>query len=440
MTKTRCAIYTRKSTDEGLDKEFNSLDAQREACEAYIASQKSQGWMLIHDDYDDGGYSGGDMERPGLQRLLKDIENGLVDCVVVYKIDRLSRSLSDFTKMVDLFDAHHVSFVSITQSFNTATSMGRLTLNMLLSFAQYEREITAERIRDKFAASRKKGMWMGGNPPLGYDVRARRLEINPDEAALVRLIFDRFIEIGSSTKLCKELTAAGHTTKSWTAQTGRFNPGKRFDKTALYRILNNRVYLGEVVFKTEVYPGEHEAIITPRQWEQVHAILEQNNRRGKRPIRADSPFPLKGIMQCGHCNRAMTTSHTRKQGKHYRYYVCMTATKHSYGDCDIRNISAGEIEALILAHIEHLVRAPEVVARVWRQTNDGAGPAYSENSIVEVLKAIEPIWAELFPGEQGRLIQLLVRRVTLREDQLQIQLRIEGFEQLIEEFQTQEAA
>ncbi|TPQ52670.1 resolvase, partial [Prosthecomicrobium hirschii] len=263
VLKRRCAVYTRKSSEEGLDMEFNSLDAQREACEAYIASQKAEGWILVRDRYDDGGISGGTLERPALQRLLADIEEGLVDIVVVYKIDRLSRALMDFAKLVEVFDRNDVTFVSVTQSFNTTTSMGRLTLNILLSFAQFEREVIGERIRDKFAASRRRGMWMGGHPPLGYDVRDRKLIINPAEAEAVRSLFERFVTVGSATTLAKALVAEGVTSKR----------GRPIDKGFLYKTLNNRVYLGEAVHKGTAYPGEHAAIVTPELWAKVHAIL-----------------------------------------------------------------------------------------------------------------------------------------------------------------------
>src|SRR5512144_2694541 len=259
--KVRCAVYTRVSTDERLDMEFNALDAQREAGLAYIQSQKHEGWILIGDRYDDGGFSGGTMERPALQRLLRDVESGVIDVIVVYKVDRLSRSLTDFARIVEIFERHSVSFVSVTQSFNTTTSMGRLTLNILLSFAQFEREVIGERIRDKFAASRKKGMWMGGNPPLGYDIRDRKLVVNEKEAELVRLIFRRFLRVGSATKLAQELRRAGHTTKSWTTQDGKHRAGKPIDKCAIYKTLNNRVHLGEAIHKGKSYHGEHEAII-----------------------------------------------------------------------------------------------------------------------------------------------------------------------------------
>ncbi|MBF0188473.1 MAG: recombinase family protein, partial [Magnetococcales bacterium] len=305
--KVRCAIYTRKSSEEGLEQDFNSLDAQREACESYITSQKQEGWVLVPDHYDDGGFSGGTLQRPALQRLLNDIKEGAIDCCVVYKIDRMSRSLLDFTKLVEIFDRHNVTFVSITQSFNTTTSMGRLTLNVLLSFAQYEREIIAERIRDKVAASRKKGIWMGGFPPLGYDIENRRLVVNPTEARLVRHIFQRLLDIGSITLLVKELNDAGHTTKAWTSLSTRtFHPGRPFDRGILYKLLQNRVYLGESVHKGTSYPGEHDAIISQDVWDKVqHAFASNRHQRSNR-TRARTPSPLKGVMHCRHCNRTMT--------------------------------------------------------------------------------------------------------------------------------------
>src|SRR4051812_27704678 len=260
VRKLRCAVYTRKSNEEGLEQEFNSLDAQREACEAYIASQKPEGWLLVPDRYDDGGISGATLERPALKRLLADIEAQRVDVVVVYKIDRLSRALMDFSKLVEVFDRNNVTFVSVTQSFNTTTSMGRLTLNILLSFAQFEREVIGERIRDKFAASRKKGMWMGGFVPLGYDVKDRKLIINQPEADTVRMIFKRFAQLGSATALAIALRHEGVKGKQ----------GKLVDKGYIYKVLKNRVYVGDAIHKGAAYPGEHQAIINRPLWEKVH--------------------------------------------------------------------------------------------------------------------------------------------------------------------------
>jgi site-specific DNA recombinase len=261
VLKRRCAVYTRKSSEEGLDQEFNSLNAQREACKAYIASQKQEGWVLVPDDYNDGGFSGGTLERPALKRLLTDIEAGRVDVIVVYKIDRLSRSLMDFAKLVEVFDRKGVTFVSITQSFNTTTSMGRLTLNVLLSFAQFEREVIGERIRDKVAASRRKGMWMGGWAPLGYDIENRKLIINDKEATKVRWIFSRFLKTGSTMIVARELAAEGFRNKY----------GQKLDKARVHKLLTNRVYLGEAVHKGQSYPGEHQPIVSKAIWDKVQA-------------------------------------------------------------------------------------------------------------------------------------------------------------------------
>ena len=275
----RCVVYTRKSSEEGLEQEFNSPDAQREAGEAYIQSQKHEGWVLLPDRYDDGGYSGGSMDRPGLQRLLEDVKADKIDVVVVYKVDRLSRSLGDFAQIIDLFDKHGVSFVSVTQQFNTTTSMGRLTLNILLSFAQFEREVTGERIRDKIALSKKKGMWMGGHVLLGYDVANRKLVPNELEAALVRRIFNRFVRLGSTTLLCKELNEQGFRTKRRRGRDGRMNNDFPFTKTTIYKILKNRLYLGEIRHKDKWYPGEHQAIIDQDLWDKAQAIMAQDHGR-----------------------------------------------------------------------------------------------------------------------------------------------------------------
>ena len=276
-----CAIYTRKSTEEGLDQNFNSLDAQRDACENYIASQKSEGWLLTRDRYDDGGYSGGNMDRPGLQRLLADVRAGLVDIIVVYKIDRLSRSLADFAKLVEIFDEHKVTFVSVTQAFNTTTSMGRLTLNILLSFAQFERELAGERVRDKIAASRQRGIWMGGMPPLGYDVAERKLVPNPAEAQIVREMFTRFAAVPSMAMLVRDLRARGVTSKSWTTVKGVKRKGKLIDKGYVYKIFNNPVYIGVAAYKGHHYPGEHAPIIDGSLWDTVQALLRSGTPHAK---------------------------------------------------------------------------------------------------------------------------------------------------------------
>jgi len=312
----RCAIYTRKSSEEGLDQAFNSLDAQREACAAYIASQRSEGWKPITTRYDDGGWSGGNMERPGLQRLLDDINGGRVDVVVVYKIDRLTRSLADFAKIVEIFDRHGASFVAVTQQFNTTTSMGRLTLNILLSFAQFEREVTGERIRDKIAASKKKGMWMGGSIPLGYDVKDRKLVVNPAEAETVRLIFRRYLELGSVRLLVHDLRERGIRSK---ARSGERSGGTLIVRGALYTLLNNPIYIGETRHKTVTYPGQHDPILDRDIWDQAQRLLKSNG--ANHPHRhARSQSPLLGKL-FDENDVPLTPSHARKGNRRYRYYV-----------------------------------------------------------------------------------------------------------------------
>ncbi|MBC7286350.1 recombinase family protein [Hoeflea sp.] len=424
VRKLRCAVYTRKSSEEGLEQEFNSLHAQREACESYIASQRSEGWVLVRDQYDDGGISGGTLERPGLKRLLEDIEDGLVDVVVVYKIDRLSRSLMDFSKLVEVFDRNGVTFVSVTQSFNTTTSMGRLTLNILLSFAQFEREVTAERIRDKVRASRMKGMWMGGCPPLGYEVKARKLVENPADAAHVRWVFARFIEIGSGTVLARELAERGVTTAR----------GHRIDKKFIYRMLNNRVYIGEAVHKGTSYPGEHAAIIDREVWDKVHAILTESPRKRAAWTRADTPALLRGLLY-GPDGAAFSPTHTRKGGRLYRYYVSQTVLKHGAGSCPVGRVPAGEIEAAVIAQLRAVFRQPEIVAGTWKAARAHEG-AVSEVETREALTRLDLLWNELFPAEQARVVALLVERVDIGMDGLNLGLRVDGLSSLAREMLT----
>jgi DNA invertase Pin-like site-specific DNA recombinase len=416
--------------------EFNSLDAQREAAMSYIASQKHEGWILVGDRYDDGGFSGGSMERPALQRLLRDVENGVIDVIVVYKVDRLSRSLTDFARIVEVFENKKASFVSITQQFNT-TSMGRLTLNVLLSFAQFEREVIGERIRDKFAASRRKGMWMGGTPPLGYDVRDRKLVANEKEAELVSLIFNRFLRVGSATKLTQELRRAGHTTKSWVTQDGKQRPGKPIDKGAIYKILGNRTYLGEAVHKGTSYPGEHEAIIDRPTWEKVQAILAENTVARANGTRAQTPALLRGLIFApgGH---AMTPSHSRKNGRLYRYYVSTDAIRQGYSECAVRSVPAAEVEEAVVAQVRHLLRTPEIIARTWAASRDeGQVP---EREVVQTVTDFAPLWDELFPAEQARIVRLLVERIDLSLDGMRVRLRAEGLQTLVEELRLRVAA
>lgn len=339
--RIRCAIYTRKSTDEGLDQDFNSLDAQREACEAFIRSQKGLGWVVIKDHYDDGGISGGTMDRPALQRLLVDIEQGEVDLVVVYKVDRLTRSLMDFARIIEAFDAKGVSFVSVTQQFNTANSMGRLTLNVLLSFAQFEREVTAERIRDKIAASKRKGMWMGGLPPLGYDNIDKKLVINEGEAKTVRFLFRTYIELGSIRALKGVADQNAITTKR-----RKVGGGKSFSRGHLAQLLRNPIYIGRVAHRGEVFDGQHEAIIDPETWETVQELLD-----GKAPARRSATNIKGGAVLTGllfdETGDRLTPTYTRKHGRRYRYYI----SKRLVGDPEATGgwrIPAVDLEKIIV--------------------------------------------------------------------------------------------
>jgi site-specific DNA recombinase len=416
VRKLRCAVYTRKSSEEGLDMEFNSLDAQREACEAYVASQKSEGWVLVPDRYDDGGVSGGTLERPALKRLMTDVQTGLVDVVVVYKIDRLSRSLTDFSKLVEVFEVNSVTFVSVTQSFNTTTSMGRLTLNILLSFAQFEREVIGERIRDKFAASRRKGMWMGGSVPFGYRVENRKLLIHEDEAAIVRAIFSRYIAIGSATTLARSLNAEGITVS---------RNGRPMDKGMLYKLINNRVYIGEAVHKGNVYPGEHKPIIDRSVWDKVHSILTESPRTRASETRRQAPALLKGLIFAPN-GFAMTPTHTRRRGKLYRYYCTTSVMKLSPDTCPVKRVPAAEIEAAVIDQLRMLLRSPEMIVKTWRAVRDEGRGDIGESAVRDALARFDELWDELFPAEQARIVQLLVERVNVAIDGIDIKLRTEG--------------
>ena len=414
--RLRCAIYTRKSSEEGLDMEFNSLDAQREACEAYVVSQRAEGWAAIREPYDDGGVSGGTLDRPALKRLLADVEAGLIDVIVVYKIDRLSRSLMDFARLVEIFERNQVTFVSVTQSFNTTTSMGRLTLNILLSFAQFEREVIGERIRDKVAASRKRGMWMGGYVPLGYDVRDRKLVVNENEAATVRMIFQRFAAIGSATMLAKALAAESVLNKR----------GKLVDKGFLYKLINNRVYLGEAVHKGTAYPGEHAAIIDQALWDNVHAILQESPHLRAKNTRAQTPALLKGIIFT-ETGTAMTPTATKKGSRLYRYYASMDLIRNrpigeSAGPL---RLPAGMVEDAVIGEIRRMIRAPEIAARVLKTLREES-PTVDEKATIKALGEFDQIWTALYPAEQTRIIQLLVDRVTVGTNGIAVDLRQEG--------------
>jgi site-specific DNA recombinase len=380
--------------------------------------------LLLDDRYDDGGFSGGTLERPALKRLMADIEARRVDIVVVYKIDRLSRALMDFAKLVEVFDRTGVTFVSVTQSFNTTTSMGRLTLNVLLSFAQFEREVIGERIRDKFAASRKKGMWMGGNVPLGYAVKDRKLVINETEAALVRSLFTRFAKLGSCTKLVRELAS----------EDVRNRYGKLIDKGALYHLLKNRVYVGEAVHKGTAYPGEHQAIIDRVLWDKAHSVLKESPRKRAARTRAQTPALLKGLI-FGPNGVSMTPTHTRKNGRLYRYYIATSALRSGVPDTSpIRRIPASEIEAAVVGQIKRLVQSPEVVVATWRAAKEQIS-GLTERQVRNHLHSFTEVWSELFSAEQARIVQLLVARVEVSPVGADITLKTDGLGALMQDLQ-----
>jgi site-specific DNA recombinase len=388
----RCAVYTRKSSEEGLEQDFNSLHAQREACEAYVASQRHEGWKLLPARYDDGGYSGGSMERPGLQKLIADMQSGLIDVVVVYKVDRLTRSLTDFARIVEAFDARNASFVSVTQSFNTTTSMGRLTLNVLLSFAQFEREVTGERIRDKIAASKRKGMWMGGFVPMGYAAEGRTLRIVDEEASIIRKIFDRFLALESVKELKAELEREGIATRQFVSASNRSWGNRPFSIGHLRSILQNPIYVGEVRHRDERYPAQHPAIIDREQFDRVQGLISSRARRHRMRLGAEHINLLSGLFYDQHGNK-FTCAHTSKRGVRYRYYV--NSEKASPSASPLR-IPAGEIETLIVGSItaklndSHWLRAnilteaahPDVIAETATIAKDMAGRIASTDRMI----------------------------------------------------------
>ncbi|MBE0564603.1 MAG: recombinase family protein [Krumholzibacteria bacterium] len=394
-TKTvRCAAYTRKSTEEGLQQEFNTLDAQRESCEAYVTSQKAEGWVCLPDHYDDGGFSGGTLERPALDRLLSDIAAGQVDCVVVYKVDRLSRSLLDFSRLVEVFDAHGVSFVSVTQPINTADSTGRLMLNILLSFAQFERETIADRTRDKMSAARRRGKWTGGLPVLGYDIHpdGGRLVVNEDEAPMVREMFSLYQTHRSLSKVAAELQRRGWTTKSWTTRKGTHRPGGPWSKSTLARHLANVTYAGMVNHKGQTYDGEHDPIVPKRLFDEVQEILAGNLTTGRHKARNRYGALLRGLVRCQACGTAYVATAARKGNTVYRYYTCSGAQKNGWHTCPRPSLPAQKLERLVIDQIRVIGQDPKLQAETLRQVRrtakeQGAALAAEEKSLRKKLDA-----------------------------------------------------
>ena len=417
-SRRRCAIYTRKSSEEGLEQEFNSLAAQREACEAYIRSQQHEGWLLARNRYDDGGFSGGNLERPAAQRLLTDIRAGRIDIVVVYKVDRLTRSLADFARLVELFDAQGVSFVSVTQQFNTTSSMGRLTLNVLLSFAQFEREVTGERIRDKIAASKKKGMWMGGNVPLGYDANERTLVINPAEAETVRRIFALYRDLGCVRRVKEEADRLGLRTKCSTTTNSTERGGKPFSRGHLYTLLSNPIYTGRIAHKGELHPGQQPALIDDETWVAVRDQLAANTSDHRRKAKAAEPSLLAGLLVDARGER-LTPSHAVKKGRRYRYYVSAALITDAGTDREGWRLAAREIEEVVIKILADALTSPARLAERF-----GAGEM-SSDQVRKLLGRAARMAAALggSPGERAKLVRELVEKIIVDEKTIIIKLR-----------------
>ena len=491
----RCAIYTRKSHEDGLEQEFNSLDAQREAAENFIASQVARNWQILPKHYDDGGFSGGNMERPALKQLLADVKEGLIDIIVVYKIDRLSRSLLDFMKLVEMLEEHNVSFVAVTQDINTSSSAGRMMLNILMTFAQYEREVIAERTRDKIAASKRRGKHCGGCPVLGYDADpdTKKLHINPEEAKLVKHIFNRYCELASAKSVARELNEQGFHTKTWKTRKGAIHQGGKFKPDTIYRTLKNQLYIGEVFYRGKTYKGEHEAIIDRKLWNKAKKVTEAMCRvTGFTKRTSESPF--KGMLKCGHCGGSFGITYSQKKDRRYTYYICMSNDKKTVRECPIVRIPAGEVDKVILQQLSAVFRTPSILARIYKEAGkieskqkkslieenaklkiklDGLrqkindvvkassnNPEFTfllqefketekifnenqkridaiqddsigNNYICEAFNSIDLLWDELFPAERYRLAHLLIKKVTIFQDSIQIELKTSGIDSLV---------
>ena len=425
----RCAVYTRKSCEDGLEQEFNSLDAQRLAGENYIASQIHENWRLVSKHYDDGGFSGGNMNRPALKELFEDIKAGLIDMVVVYKIDRLSRSLFDFSKIVELFDKYNVSFVSVTQSFNTSTSSGKLMLNILLSFAQFERELSGERIRDKFAASLKKGMWMGGNPPLGYEVKDRSLIINEEEKPIIQFIYEKFAETESYFMVTDLLNNSGYRTKIRHLSNGKTTGGGKFQPNAVLHILRNPYYKSCVTHKGQVYQGQHEAIIPENEWEQVQEIFSKHGGGARKRENMMSPSFLKGIIRCESCDTPMIPSYCVKNGMRYRYYVCQKHQKCKSCNSAFKTVPAGPVEEQVVNEIIRIFKSPEILVHVDKLAEENKEISHEE--VLDALKNLNDVWGYLYQAEQRKIVKLLVNSVQIQNNGLKMNLNLDGLNRLL---------
>lgn len=480
----RCAIYCRKSSDDGLDQAFNSLDAQRESGEAYITSQKALGWVALPERFEDGGFSGGNMDRPALTRLLAEIEAGKVDRVVVYKIDRLTRSIRDFGRIVEVFEKHNVSFTSVTQAIDTGTSMGRLMLHILLSFAAFERELASERTRDKIKASRQRGLWTGGRPVLGYDLVDSNLVVNEAEAKIVRSIFEKYLEHRSLRRVLEELDSRGIRNKTWTSKTGSQMGGSKFVKNKLWHLLSNPLYVGKVPHKSDVYPGVHTAIVDQNVFDRVQRILTENGRAGPSLERNRYGGVLKGLLRCAACGCAMTHTTTTNRGVTYRYYCCHVRQSMGKKRCSSEMLPAEQVETFVLDKVRGTLADPALVAMVFdvarahgeeqlrdlearrslvvadldgservlrgkpngrpakpkpesaerheeltehlrgieRQISDARARLVTRAGVHDCLEKFESVWAVMSPAEKNRLLGLLIERAEFDSEAGEISL------------------
>ena len=409
-----CAIYTRKSTSEGLDQDFTTLDAQREASENYIASQKSEGWVPLQEQYNDGGFTGANIERPALQKLLSDIKENKVDCVMVYKVDRLSRSLIDFAQLLKFFDEHNVTFVSVTQHFNTNSSMGRLTLNILLSFAQFEREIISERTKDKMGAARKRGQWLGGRPPLGYDLdkENKRIIINEEEAKLIREIFDLYVKGNSLLQTAKIINDKGYRTKHLAYKSGKVFGGKKYGVTHIQWIIRNVVYIGKVSYGGQIYDGKHEAIVDETTFKEAQENLKLNRIERRATKNKECTGLLSKLLHCKTCNTFMFHTYTLKNGSHkYRYYICSNAQKRGYDSCPTKSLNAQSIENAVIDNLKTMLSGKDISEHPNKQ---------------EAEALISPIWDTLYPEKKRGILKALIKEVDYSQDSKKLGIALNG--------------
>lgn len=439
--QVRCAIYTRKSVTVGLEQDFNSLDAQREAAESFIKSQAGEGWVCLPQEYSDGGFTGSNTARPGVQRLLRDVEAGEIDCIVVYKVDRLSRSLMDFSRMMEILEKSNCSFVSVTQQFNTSHSMGRLTLNILLSFAQFEREIISERTRDKVHAARRKGKWTGGYPVLGYDIAPdKRLVVNPSEAERVRSIYDLYLQHEATLPVVKECQRRCWTTKKWLTRRNTPKGGLQLNKNRIHGLLTNPIYTGRVKLGNEILDGEHEAIIDISIYERVRALMNRNCQSSGKRVRNRHGALLRGLLYDAKTGYALAHTFTKSNNKLYRYYVNTQASMMGWDTCKAATASvpAVEIENFVLDRIKAIGRDPQLQQEILEEValdQMGSKERMTEKEVLTALETFDPLWEQMAPLEQARLVELLIEKVLIDSEAgtVAITFRPNGIDTLLKE-------